>query len=297
MNFEEPDDYNQQASVYSLDRPILSALQRRNALRHRTMHMSSIRRAARPQHHTSRYPLSQLVTPSPPPRSPSEEPARKRRRMVKGPQRNPEEIPMELRHCDGGRYEGGVGYRDYSPECALRNDESVYCTKNKTCNMILRHRDNACFSITKIIIRAPNIGYNAPVRAGMVFIVMNDTDLLAKTDYSFKYDANPESDTSLQFVKRDEEEPDDLSNYSTDTEWPSEINKPPPLELLEPHAKFVHSDTSECTEHVLDFTTPIEGKYILLKFFAAKEHANIDIQYIGAIGYVGRRVFPAITMR
>jgi hypothetical protein len=144
--------------------------------------------------------------------------------------------------------------------------------------MILRHRDNACFSITKIIIRAPNIGYNAPyefprlrysssrssnplsmssVRAGMVFIVMNDTDLLAKTDYSFQYDADPESDTSLQFVKRDEEEPDDLSNYSTDTEWPSEINKPPPLELLEPHTTFVHSNTSECTEHVLDFTTPM----------------------------------------
>jgi hypothetical protein len=95
------------------------------------------------------------------------------------------------------------------------------------------------------------------VRAGMVFIVMNDTDLLAKTDYSFQYDADPESDTSLQFVKRDEEEPDDLSNYSTDTEWPSEINKPPPLELLEPHTTFVHSNTSECTEHVLDFTTPM----------------------------------------
>lgn len=39
------------------------------------------------------------------------------------------------------------------------------------------------------------------------------------------------------------------------------------------------------------------GRFILAKFFAAHIDDNIDIEFIGAYGFVGRRFFPAITPR
>jgi hypothetical protein len=42
------------------------------------------------------------------------------------------------------------------------DDGLVYCTKNDRCNMILRHVDGECFSLTKLVIRAPPTGYTSP---------------------------------------------------------------------------------------------------------------------------------------
>jgi hypothetical protein len=44
----------------------------------------------------------------------------------------------------------------------LADDGLVYCTKNDRCNMILRHVDGECFSLTKLVIRAPPTGYTSP---------------------------------------------------------------------------------------------------------------------------------------
>jgi hypothetical protein len=60
---------------------------------------------------------------SPVPRSP-EEPSSKRRRTERSGQVEMEQLHMELRFCDGGRHEGSSQTRDYSPECALRDDSS-----------------------------------------------------------------------------------------------------------------------------------------------------------------------------
>jgi hypothetical protein len=112
--------------------PTASALSRRNAVTRSTRrdggaHRLAVERAgARTR---QRLPNTMLGRPSlvettpPEPRSP-EEPSSKRRRTERTGQMEAEQLPMELRYCDGGRYDGPQYTRDYSPECALRDDSS-----------------------------------------------------------------------------------------------------------------------------------------------------------------------------
>ncbi|KAA8901717.1 hypothetical protein FN846DRAFT_111428 [Sphaerosporella brunnea] len=316
--------------------PTASALSRRNAvarnIRRDGTHRLAVERASirsrRLQGSRSNHNL-----PSPPVSRSSEEPASKRRRMGRSGQLEIEQLPMELRYCDGGRYDGPAYTRDYSPECALRDDSSVYCTKNARCNMILRHVDGECFSLTKLVIRAPRTGYTSPVRAGMLFVTMEETDLLSRTNYTVRYESDEGCDDStdeesydLRFLESDPGDPaneTDIEPYGTSYLPPprnpgnpntlprggapsssalwanvdEQINqsRPPPAELLQPNATFSHKDKkSTC---VIDFETAISGRYILAKFFSTPEQKNIDIEFIGAYGWVGRRFFPAITMR
>ncbi|ESZ98002.1 hypothetical protein SBOR_1615 [Sclerotinia borealis F-4128] len=67
-------------------------------------------------------------------------------------------------------------------------------------------------------------------------------------------------------------------------------------ELMVPHAKFfIERDKSKCT---IKFSTPISGKYILLKLWSpdGRSDGNIDIQSVATKGFAGPRLFPKITM-
>jgi hypothetical protein len=70
-------------------------------------------------------------------------------------------LKLEIVSCDGGEYQ-----RDpmalYRPENLLRNDRSVYCTRSAECHLVLRHQGETSFSISKIVIKAPENGYTAP---------------------------------------------------------------------------------------------------------------------------------------
>ncbi|QSZ30542.1 hypothetical protein DSL72_000096 [Monilinia vaccinii-corymbosi] len=66
-------------------------------------------------------------------------------------------------------------------------------------------------------------------------------------------------------------------------------------ELMVPHAKFfIERDKSKCT---IKFSTPISGKYILLKLWSpdGSVDGNIDIQSVVAKGFAGPRLFPKVT--
>lgn len=240
---------------------------------------------------------------------------------------------MELRYCDGGRFEG-MHYpaTEYSPEYALRDDSSVYCTKNSRCNMILRHVDGYCFSLQKLIIRAPPVGFTSPVRAGMIFVTMDETDLLSRTSHTMRYESEGDDSDEEDFDFRlFDPEPCELNDDapteqaaasllpsslrrslldplapprsvppSSSSLWANldeQINqsRPPPAEPLEPNATFRHKDDRK--KCVINFEPAISGRYILAKFFSALGEKNIDIEFIGAYGWTGRRFFPAITMR
>lgn len=65
-------------------------------------------------------------------------------------------------------------------------------------------------------------------------------------------------------------------------------------ELMVPHAKFfIERDKSKCT---IKFSTPISGKYILLKLWSpdGRSNGNIDIQSVVAKGFAGPRYFPKV---
>ncbi|KAI9645975.1 hypothetical protein NHQ30_005412 [Ciborinia camelliae] len=67
-------------------------------------------------------------------------------------------------------------------------------------------------------------------------------------------------------------------------------------ELMVPHAKFfIERDKSKCT---IKFSTPISGKYILLKLWSpdGRSEGNIDIQSVVVKGFAGPRFFPKVTL-
>lgn len=74
---------------------------------------------------------------------------------------------MEIVKCDGGEY-GTDSVRltclanKYAAENILRDDNSVYCTKNPSCNLIFCHPHQIAFSVDHIVIDAPKRGYSAP---------------------------------------------------------------------------------------------------------------------------------------
>lgn len=69
-------------------------------------------------------------------------------------------LKMEIASCDGGIFSEHGG--NYAAENVLKNDSTVYCTKNNRCNLVLRHQGGTAFSLKELIIKAPHSGYTAP---------------------------------------------------------------------------------------------------------------------------------------
>ncbi|OMP89157.1 hypothetical protein BK809_0005878 [Diplodia seriata] len=102
----------------------------------------------------------------------------------------PGRLRMEIVSCDGGEYSDNSGDL-HRVDNALKNDASVYCTKKSHCNMILRHQGESAFSLDKIVIKAPERGFTAPVQEGMIFLAMDTESLLSGTaPYQIDYGAS-----------------------------------------------------------------------------------------------------------
>ncbi|KAK4218013.1 hypothetical protein QBC37DRAFT_413775 [Rhypophila decipiens] len=97
----------------------------------------------------------------------------------------PGQLKMEIVSCDGGLYSDELSY---AAENILKNDATVYCTKGNRCNIVLRHQGATVFSLKELVIKAPGSDYSSPVREGMVFISMNQDELLTRTaQYQIPY--------------------------------------------------------------------------------------------------------------
>ncbi|GME46549.1 Regulator of chromosome condensation RCC1 [Neofusicoccum parvum] len=101
----------------------------------------------------------------------------------------PGRLKMEIVSCDGGEYSDNSGDL-HRVENALKNDASVYCTKKSHCNLILRHQGETAFCLDKIVIKAPERGFTAPVQEGMIFLAMDSEYLVNGTaPYQIDYGA------------------------------------------------------------------------------------------------------------
>lgn len=96
-------------------------------------------------------------------------------------------LKMQLMTCDGGYYDSTKN--DSLPEFVLTDDPTkVYSTRSHRVNILIRHFDNTPFSLTKLVIKAPQGGYDAGIQQGMVFVSMGDDELIDRTDvYKIKY--------------------------------------------------------------------------------------------------------------
>ena len=99
----------------------------------------------------------------------------------------PGKLRLHIASCDGGQYSDTSGENSWASN-VLEDDTTVYCTKNNRCNIVLGHAGNTPFSLTKIVIKAPRMGFDSPIQEGMVFVAMNDDNLLSRTaSYQIQY--------------------------------------------------------------------------------------------------------------
>ncbi|KAF5138637.1 hypothetical protein E5D57_002423 [Metarhizium anisopliae] len=98
----------------------------------------------------------------------------------------PGQLQMEIVSCDGGMFSNESSY---AAENILKDDSSVYCTKGNRCNIVLRHQGATVFTLEELVIKAPaSMNYSHPVREGMVFISMNQDEILSRTaQYQIQY--------------------------------------------------------------------------------------------------------------
>lgn len=68
-------------------------------------------------------------------------------------------LTMEIETCDGGMY---ADDENNPPESILRHDDSVYCTKRDSCNIVLRHQGATIFTLSELVIKAPGPSFSAP---------------------------------------------------------------------------------------------------------------------------------------
>ncbi|KAG5978335.1 hypothetical protein E4U55_006235 [Claviceps digitariae] len=105
----------------------------------------------------------------------------------------PGRLRMEIVSCDGGMFSNELSY---AADNILKNDTSLYCTKGNRCNIVLRHQGAAVFALEELIIKAPAaMNYSHPnVREGMVFVTMDQDDILSRTaQYQIQYKNAPEN--------------------------------------------------------------------------------------------------------
>jgi len=103
----------------------------------------------------------------------------------------PGHLRLEIVSCDGGEYTDPQAPHmtlNSWPQNVLQDDCSVYCTKSNRCNMLFKHVGGMPFTLTKIVVKAPRSGYDAPIQEGMIFVSMDDENLLGRTSqYEIRY--------------------------------------------------------------------------------------------------------------
>ncbi|KAF2652346.1 hypothetical protein K491DRAFT_695666 [Lophiostoma macrostomum CBS 122681] len=102
----------------------------------------------------------------------------------------PGRLKMEIVSCDGGEYDKRNEYGLYPIQNVLRNDKSVYCSEKSRCNLLLKHIGEMPFTLEKVVIKAPDRGFTAPVQEGLIFVAMSSDDLISGTSgYKIEYES------------------------------------------------------------------------------------------------------------
>ena len=170
------------------------------------------------------------------------------------------------------------------------------------------------------------------VQEGIIFVTMDKHDLASARRYPFSFegmddgDDNGDDDNGLE-----DSEDDDLNDFEFTPLEPCEYSpavrgsdsgsfhfgpiEPGEDKHVEPSARFKirSDDRGSKMKATLTFEPALyaapsfsiylanrrsrSGRFILARFCSPSRRDNIDIQFIGAYGYVGRRFFPAVSPR
>ncbi|KAG0087586.1 hypothetical protein BGZ93_010834 [Podila epicladia] len=189
-------------------------------------------------------------------------------------------LKFHMYYADGGEFNAA-----HSVENVLKNDTSVYCSRRSTnINICLKLAEpNQSFVLTQFKAKAPTTGFTAPCKEGLIFISHQPIPL--ETTAYFDNMTRQGYDEYMKFIK-------DGPRFG------KMLEQHGPLADAMVPAAFFQMDGAEdtCT---LDFTPNRSGRYVLIKLLRSRctnslqRPENIDLQYLGLIGFTGARSFAS----
>ncbi|KAF9105896.1 hypothetical protein BGX29_011108 [Mortierella sp. GBA35] len=189
-------------------------------------------------------------------------------------------LKFDMYYADGGEFNAA-----HSVENLFKNDSSVYCSRRPTnINICLKlAQPHQTFVLTQFKAKAPTTGFTAPCKEGLIFI-SHEPIRLENTTF-FDNMTRQMYNEHMETVKRQPR----LGQMHP--------NPGPDADALIPAAFFRLSGPDEtCT---VDFTPNRSGRYVLIKLLRSRctnslqRPENIDLQYLGLIGFTGARSFAS----
>jgi thiol-disulfide isomerase/thioredoxin len=170
---------------------------------------------------------------------------------------SPKLLNFKVLKTDGGAHHG------FEAHNVLTKDfETAYCSKrNRNVNMLLKYNGNIC-TITNYVVSCSSIDYTAPVKSGLVFFSESAITIS---------DTNKYNNFTLEQFKA-------LDRNTTD---------------LIPDAFFDTQDGYFFSWHDCVFPAK-KARFVLFKLIDAFAASNIDVGFIGLVGFDGE---PEVTQR
>ncbi|KAF9928826.1 hypothetical protein BGZ67_006752 [Mortierella alpina] len=189
-------------------------------------------------------------------------------------------LKFDMYYADGGEFNA-----THAVENVLKNDSSVYCSRRPAnINICLKLAEpHQTFVLTRFRAKAPTNGFTAPCKEGLIFVSHHPIPL----EQTVLFD---------NMTREDYEEYVDTINQGSKL---SELLQQHGAEAdaLIPAAFFqIKEDDKTC---VLDFSPNRSGRYVLIKLLRSRcenglqRPENIDLQYLGLIGFTGARSFAS----
>ncbi|KAG0054440.1 Heteroproteinous nuclear ribonucleoprotein U-like protein 1 [Gryganskiella cystojenkinii] len=189
-------------------------------------------------------------------------------------------LKFELCYADGGEFNAS-----HSVDNVLRNDASVYCSRRPTnINICLKLAEpsQTCV-LTQFKAKAPTTGFTAPCKDGLIFI-SHEPIPLEKTTF-FDNMTRERYEEYIEIINQGSSFDQMLQRLGANAD------------ALVPAAFFTLGGPDEsCT---LDFSPNRSGCYVLIKLLRSRctnslmRPENIDLQYLGLIGFTGSRSFSS----
>ncbi|KAG0363091.1 hypothetical protein BGZ54_008351 [Gamsiella multidivaricata] len=189
-------------------------------------------------------------------------------------------LNFDMYYADGGEFNAA-----HSVENVLKNDSSVYCSRRSTnINICLKLSEpHQTFVLTQFKVKAPTTGFTAPCKEGLIFI---------------SHEPIPLENTVLFDNMTREHYEDYMEGLSQGAAFNQLLRiHGASADALVPAAFFQMNGLDEtCT---VDLTPNRSGRYILIKLLrsrctnALQRPENIDLQYLGLIGFTGARSFAS----
>ncbi|KAF9363471.1 hypothetical protein BGX34_004087 [Mortierella sp. NVP85] len=189
-------------------------------------------------------------------------------------------LNFEMYYADGGEFNSA-----HSVENVLKNDSSVYCSRRSAnINICLKLAEphQTCV-LTQFKAKSPTTGFTAPCKEGLIF-VSHEPIALEKTTF-FDDMTRERYDEYMENLYRGQGFEQLLRRHGADAD------------ALVP-AGFFQMDGPDETS-ILNLIPNRSCRYVLIKLLRSRctnslqRPENIDLQYLGMIGYTGARSFAS----